>query len=84
MAGAPCEDFNPFTRMDRCNPQGQCVGCAGDGDAAVAINELVSGVNIALNALPIGSCPQFDTNGSLAVDVAEIIAAVNASLLGCA
>ncbi len=59
--------------------------CPGDcdGDSAVGVNEVVLGVNIALNALPIAACPPFDTNASGAVEITEIIAAVSAALLGC-
>ena len=44
------------------------------------VNELVRGVNVALNILPIDACPQFDTNGNGGVEVGEIIAAVRAAL----
>jgi hypothetical protein len=62
------------------------VQCPGDcnGDAAVAVNELVLGVNIALNGLPVSRCPALERDGSGAVDIAELVAAVSAALLGCA
>lgn len=60
--------------------------CAGDcdGDATVRVDELLRGVNIALNTLPVTMCPAFDADHNAAVQVAEIIAGVNAALLGCA
>ena len=59
--------------------------CAGDcsGDGAVGINELITGVSIALGATPVGSCPAVDRNQDGAVTVEELIAAVNNALLGC-
>jgi hypothetical protein len=50
----------------------------------VRIDELLRGVNIALNTLPVSECPAADANGNASVRVAEIIAAVNAALRGCA
>jgi hypothetical protein len=49
----------------------------------VAVNELVRGVNIALETLSIGACPQFDIDGNGRVEIGEIIAAVGAALRGC-
>ena len=59
-----------------------CVGdCNGSGD--VAVNELVTGVNIALGNLAIGTCTDIDANDSGAVEINELIAAVNAALGPC-
>jgi hypothetical protein len=49
----------------------------------VRVNELVSGVNIALETLLFEACPSFDTNDDGAVEVGEIIAAIGAALRGC-
>ena len=49
----------------------------------MAINELVTGVNIALGNLPLDSCPSFDLNGDGEVAINELIAAVNSALNGC-
>ncbi len=59
--------------------------CAGDcnADGAVAINELISGVNIALGTAPLSSCAAFDSGGDGLVAINELIAAVNAALIGC-
>ena len=60
----------------------QCVGdCNGDG--MVAINELITGVNIALGSAPVSSCPAIDANGDGEVTINELIAAVNNALGGC-
>lgn len=62
---------------------GPCVGdCNGNGE--LAINELISGVNIALGNASVDSCPSFDTNGDNSVAVNELISGVNALLNGCA
>lgn len=59
-----------------------CVGdCNGSGD--VAVNELVTGVNIALGNLAIDVCTDIDVDASGAVEINELIAAVNAALARC-
>lgn len=59
-----------------------CVGdCA--GDRTVAINELILGVGIALEAQPIDGCPAFDPDGNGAVAINELIGAVNNALRTC-
>jgi hypothetical protein len=59
--------------------------CAGDcnGNGSVAINELVSSVNISLGLAPVADCPACDTNHDGMVSVAELITAVNRALRGC-
>jgi hypothetical protein len=60
----------------------QCVGdCNGDG--MVAINELITGVNIAQGSTPLSQCPSFDVNGDNMVGINELITAVNNALNGC-
>jgi hypothetical protein len=60
----------------------RCVGdCNGDG--AVTIEELVRGVTIALDIVPLEVCPVFDRDGNSAVTVDELVAAVNVALGGC-
>jgi hypothetical protein len=60
-------------------------GCPGDcnGDGQVAINELIIGVNIALEAQAVSACPSFDVNSDGSVAINELISAVNAALNGC-
>lgn len=60
-------------------------GCPGDcnGDGAVTVDEVISGVNIALGNVPVSACPAMDDNGDSDVTVDEILKAVNAALNGC-
>ena len=59
-----------------------CIGdCNGDGE--VTVNELVTGVNIALDNAGVDACPSFDRNGDSTVTVDEILSGVNALLAGC-
>ncbi len=68
---------------DEADPDCACAGdCNSDGE--VAINELITGVNIALGSSPVESCPAFDTSGDGEVSINELIAAVNNALNGCA
>jgi hypothetical protein len=54
-----------------------------NGDGAVTVGELITGVNIALGSEPVTACPAFDANNNHMVEVSELIAAVNAALSGC-
>src|SRR5262245_54365749 len=59
----------------------QCVGdCSNDG--MVAINELIIGVNIALERQPVSACPAFQ-NSQGRVDISQLIKGVNNALGGC-
>ncbi len=60
-------------------------GCVGDcnGDGMVLINELIIGVNIALNSQPVTACPAFDANHDGQVLINELIQGVNHALTGC-
>lgn len=60
-----------------------CVGDC-DGLGSVSINELITGVNIALGNLPLDRCPDFDANGDGRVSIGELIGAVRNALSGCA
>jgi hypothetical protein len=59
-----------------------CVGDC-DGDGSVAINELVTGVSIALGNQVLSACPAFDADGDGSVAINELITAVNNALAGC-
>ncbi|MFN8642958.1 MAG: hypothetical protein U0802_15375 [Candidatus Binatia bacterium] len=61
------------------------VACPGDcdGDGKVLVNELVTGVGIALGQTAVAACPALDGNGDGQVTIAELIAATNALLSGC-
>ena len=59
--------------------------CAGDcnGDGEVAINELITSVNIALGSALVSTCPSVDANDDGEVAINELIGAVNNALNGC-
>jgi hypothetical protein len=59
--------------------------CPGDcnSNGEVRVEELITGVNIALGIAPVGDCLAFDTDNNGEVSVAELIKAVNAALTGC-
>jgi hypothetical protein len=55
--------------------------CANDG--AVTVDEVVTGVNLALGAAPLSQCNPFDRDADGSVTVDEVIAAINNALTGC-
>jgi len=61
--------------------------CAGDcdGNFKVGINELITGVNIALGQGPtsVTSCSPLDINHNNMVEIDELVTAVNNALSGC-
>jgi hypothetical protein len=59
--------------------------CAGDcnGDGSVAIDELMTGVEIALGEVQDSVCLAFDTDHDGVVSIAELLAAVGKALRGC-
>ena len=59
--------------------------CAGDCDAdgTVAVNEIVTGVTIALGSAPADTCNALDSDGDGQVAINELIAAVQSALNGC-
>jgi hypothetical protein len=60
--------------------------CTGDcsGDNRVTVDELLTGVNIALGQLSVDACRIFDSSGDGAVTIDELLEAVNRALDGCA
>ncbi len=60
--------------------------CVGDcnSDGSVTVDELQTGINIALGDDVIGSCMNFDRDGDTDVTVDEIVAATDRALVGCA
>lgn len=66
-------------------PHETFAACAGDcgGDGQVTVDELVQGVNIALDNTPLSQCPVFDSSGDGQVTINELISAVNSALNGC-
>lgn len=59
--------------------------CAGDcsGDGKVTVDEIVSGVTVALGSGEIGACLAYDGNGDRAITVDELVESVDAALNGC-
>jgi subtilisin family serine protease len=59
--------------------------CAGDCDQSltVSINELVLGVNIALERAPVATCLNLDRDASGAITVDELVMSVNNALRDC-
>jgi hypothetical protein len=49
----------------------------------VTVNELIVGVNIALETLPVDECAALDVNGDGAVTVNELVQGVNNALQDC-
>ena len=60
----------------------QCVGDC-DENHLVAVNELIAGVNMALQRATATDCPSLDTDGDARVAINELIGAVNNALRGC-
>jgi len=59
-----------------------CIGdCNADGE--VTVDELVTGVSIALGETALGACPAFDGNQDSEVTVDEVVNAVGSALVGC-
>jgi len=59
-----------------------CIGDC-DGDGSASIDELLTGVAIALGERLLNDCSSLDTNGDSVVTIDELIKAVNAALTGC-
>ena len=71
--------------VDLVIPTPSPAACIGDCDDSgeVAINELITGVSIALGNRLLSVCPAFDDDDSGTVAINELIAAVNNALAGC-
>lgn len=83
--GAPCSPFGPDPNYP---VDDLCAGAAcaspitptiGDCDAngSVALDEVVTGVNMALGRYGMEACPDFDPDGDGGVDVVDLIEAVH-------
>ena len=59
-----------------------CADC--DGNGTVSINELISGITIALGGAELAICPAVDRSGNGAVTIDELVAAIANALYGCA
>jgi hypothetical protein len=60
-------------------------GCVGDcnGDQFVTVDEIVTGVNVALGTVGVSECLTFDSNMDGLVTVDEIVSALRGALEGC-
>lgn len=60
-------------------------GCAGDcdGNGTVSIDELVTGIGLALDGAAADACPALDRDGDGRVFIDELLRAVTAALTGC-
>ena len=63
-------------------PPGECCGDCNE-DGSVTVNEVVTGVNIALGSLAVDQCPPFDANADGTIAINELVKAINAALFGC-
>jgi hypothetical protein len=80
LTAALCIDFGTAGFASAQSPV--CIGdCSGDG--TVSIEELLLGVNIAMEIMPMGDCRAFDRSGDDAVTIDELVAGVNNALTGC-
>lgn len=61
---------------------GQCVGDC-DASGSITVDEVLTGVSIALGARQLDECPAFDVDSSQSVTVDELIQSLNAALTGC-
>ena len=85
-AGQPCDPFGADFASPAFCPGANCTSTtrprSGDCnfDQTVTVNELISGVNVALGTSPVDTCVEADVNGDGEVAVNEIVTAVNAAL----
>lgn len=80
-AAGRAEALPQATRTPTATPM-PCTGNC-DGGPAVSVDELVRGVGIALEQLPLRLCEAFDATGDGRVSVEELVQAVNNALNGC-
>lgn len=68
-----------------CAPRVLADACIGDcnGDGQVTVDELITGVDIALGMAPLASCATMDVNVDKRVTVDELLQAVEDALSGC-
>ena len=70
------------TRTPTQTPKSTCVGdCNNSGK--VTVNDILKGINIALENTVIDTCRALDVNDDNKVEVTELIAGVNNVLYGC-
>lgn len=74
-----------FTALPVPSPTPTPIACVGDcdGNGAVALSEVITGVNIALGTTSITRCPACDANGDRIVSIDELIRALTNALGTC-
>jgi hypothetical protein len=72
----------PTATRDSTPSGGACAGDCND-NGTVAVNELITGVNIALSTASVSVCSSFDVNGNGQVTIDELLRAVNNALSSC-
>lgn len=82
LAMTPPRILVPGFEGDALSTSGPCAGDC-DGSGAVAIDELVQGVAIALGAAAPDQCAAFDCNGTGQVTIDCLVRGVDAALNGC-
>ena len=75
---APFEHCDLQLAQHSCEPITQTADC--DGDGRITINEIILGVNMALNTQPLDQCPTFDRNFDEQINVDELVGAIVAML----
>ena len=77
-----CADEAAHECFASCGCQRPCVGdCLGLG--FVSTSDLVTGINIVLDNLPLSSCGAFDFNGDGMVTIDELVSGIDAAVSGC-
>ncbi len=80
---APAENtVTPTPRATATPVPNACVGDC-DGNGVVAVDELISGVNVALGELPVGVCLDFDADHDCRISVDELVRGVAGAMNGC-
>ena len=79
-AGTPTATATPTS-----TPSPEPADCPGDcdGSGIVAVNEAITGINIALGRRPLSDCTAVDVNRDGAVRITDLVATVNSILNGC-
>lgn len=80
--GVPTATAGPTGVPTPTVPAGTCNGDC-NGDSEVTVDEVITGVNIALGSVAVANCRAMDTNSDQEVTVDEILKAINAALNGC-
>jgi hypothetical protein len=71
------------TTVATIHPNDYVCACDCNRDRSVLVNELVTGVNIVLESIPLDACESADVDGSGAPMVNDLVSGVNAALNGC-